>query len=157
MSRWQQYMQVMRQCHGECEAGPQTYCWVLSGSERPSHCRSCPSRFALSLSPITCPYPGELLQGNSTCSWHGVSPREVSARQAFAPHGAGERLYPRLVAPWAWGDKAGRCWTNSAQGRGGEGRGATFVLSKLQPGATLRRHEDSKDPSERVRGRAPQK
>lgn len=79
-----------------------------------------------------------LLLGNPACSWHGPGPREGSARQVFAPHGAGERLCPRLVAPWVWGDKLGRCWTNSAQERGGGGRGATFVLAKHRRGATLR-------------------
>lgn len=46
------------------------------------------------------------------------SPGKGSARQAFAPH----EVCRHPTAPWVWGDKPGRCWTNSLLGEGRRNR-----------------------------------
>lgn len=53
-----------------------------------------------------------LLLGKPACTWQGPGPGKGSARQAFAPH----EVCRHPTAPWAWGDKPGRCWTNSLLG-----------------------------------------
>lgn len=51
--------------------------------------------------------------GKPACTWQGPGPGKGSARQAFAPH----EVCRHPTAPWAWGDKPGRCWTNSLLGK----------------------------------------
>lgn len=93
-----------------------------SGSEMPQHCfhrdqKYTSSPYSQAPAPILIRWMLLLLR-KLALSWQGPGPGKGSVRQAFAPH----EVCRHPTARWAWGDKQGRCWTNSLLGEGRRNR-----------------------------------